>query len=195
MGSLFRLVSLAILIGVARQPRPAVSLRSGDVVFQASKSRRGALIRRATHSAYSHVGLIEVAADGVFVIEAVEPVSRTPLAVWQARGVDGAMTVMRTTELTAEQLARVVAVAKASLGVHYDSRYQWTDERLYCSELVSKAFMRGAGLSLGHLQTLGSLALTADELRQAASLGLSAQTLLLTPESLATDAQLQRVSP
>ncbi len=102
MGLLFRLVCLGALVGVAEgtQP-PEVPLQNGDVVLQASTSDRSALIRRASRSPYSHVGLVEVARDGVFVLEAVQPVSRTPLAAWVKRGEGGWVTVLRPKGLDA----------------------------------------------------------------------------------------------
>ncbi len=193
MSLLFRLVSLAVLVGVAHQPQVLPELRSGDIVLQASKSERARLIRRASDSPYSHVGLVEVAPDGVFVIEAIEPVSRTPFKQWQARGIDQKITVLRARALDGVALQSVVTVAKSYLGTHYDARYQWGDDRLYCSELVVKAFSKGAGLSLGHLQPLASLHLKAAELKEAKALGIASDTNLVTPQAIAVDAQVETV--
>lgn len=201
MGALFRLMCLAVLIAVGAQPRaearssarPAPALRTGDVVFHTSTSIRSALIRKASSSPYSHVGLIEVADDGLFVIEAVQPVSRTPWKRWRARGVDGKVTVMRPRDATPAQLADVVRAAKTQLGKPYDARYRWDDERLYCSELVAKAFSRALGVSLGEPQTVESLNLSAADLELGRSLGIDPRQTLVTPASLAEDPKLQVV--
>lgn len=185
MGALFRLVCLAGLVTVAREPQPAdVPLQTGDVVLQASTSERSALIRKASRSPYSHVGLVEVAKNGVFVLEAIQPVSRTPLATWVGRGEGGWVTVLRPKHLDAAARARVVAAAKKELGKPYDARYRWDDERLYCSELVVKAFARGADRSVGKQEVVKTLALDADELALAAKLGVSPTQSLVTPGSL-----------
>lgn len=188
MGLLFRLTWLAALIAVAEgtQP-PEVALQSGDVVLQASTSERSALIRKASRSPYSHVGLVERAKDGVFVIEAVQPVSRTPLAAWVKRGEGGWVTVLRPRSLDAAALRRVVAAAKKELGKPYDARFRWDDERLYCSELVVKAFARGAGLSVGKQELVNTLELSDEELALAAKLGVSPTQALVTPGSLVDD--------
>ncbi len=188
MGSLFRLACLGALIGVAdgTQP-PELALLSGDVVLQASTSERSALIRKASRSPYSHVGLVERAKDGVFVLEAVQPVSRTPLATWVKRGEGGWVTVLRPKSLDAKARNRVVAAAKKELGKPYDARYRWDDERLYCSELVVKAFARGAGLSVGQQEVVKTLELSDEELALAAKLGVSASQTLVTPGSLVGD--------
>ena len=193
MGILFRLSCLLTLVGVGQVPHEVV-FQSGDVVLQASKSERSALIRKASRSKYSHVGVVEVAKDGVFVIEAVQPVSRTPIAQWLARGEDQWMTVLRAKGLDAKAQKRVVAEATKELGKPYDARYRWDDARLYCSELVVKAFARGADLSVGRQEQVKSLALGKDELAMAAKLGVSPEQALVTPGSLAEDESFEVVA-
>lgn len=195
MGLLFRLLCLGALIGVAAgtQP-PEVPLQSGDVVLQASTSERSALIRKASRSPYSHVGIVEVAKDGVFVLEAIQPVSRTPLAKWVKRGEGGWVTVLRPKALDVATRNRVVAAAKKELGKPYDSLYRWDDERLYCSELVVKAFARGASLSVGQQEVVKTLELSDEELALAAKLGVSASQTLVTPGSLVSDEAFEVVA-
>jgi hypothetical protein len=36
----------------------------------------------------------------------------------------------------------------------YDPAFGWSDERIYCSELVWKTYQRALGLHIGELQTL-----------------------------------------
>jgi hypothetical protein len=47
----------------------------------------------------------------------------------------------------------------------YDLTFEWSDSRLYCSELVWKAFDRSLGIQIGALQDLGSFDLTDAEVR------------------------------
>lgn len=188
MGLLFRLTCLGALIGAAEKTQPSeLKVQSGDVLLQASTSERSALIRKASRSPYSHVGLVEVAKDGVFVLEAVQPVSRTPLAKWAKRGEGGWVTVLRPRGLDSAARGRVVAAAKKELGKPYDSLYRWDDERLYCSELVVKAFARGASVSVGKQEVVKTLELSDEELALAAKLGVSPAQTLVTPGSLVGD--------
>jgi cell wall-associated NlpC family hydrolase len=192
MGLLFRLVCLAVLVGVANVPQSDEQVATGDLVFIASGSSRSELIRRASGSPYSHVGLVEVAKDGVFVIEATQPVSRTPWATFVSPSVGGVRLVRRVKGSTPEQGQRVVARARAWLGRPYDALYRWDDARLYCSELVVKAWA-GEGVTLGRVQVLGELQLSAEELVLAESLGLSRTQTLVTPGAVAEDARLETV--
>jgi uncharacterized protein YycO len=180
-------------VSAATQP-PEVSFQNGDVVLQASKSERSALIRKASRSPYSHVGIVEVANDGVFVIEAIQPVSRTPLAAWIKRGDGGWVTVLRARGLDEAARRRVVRAAKKELGKPYDAKYQWDDEKLYCSELVVKAFARGADLSIGKQEQVKDLALTPAELAFAAKKGVPGTQSLVTPGSLAEDDAFELIS-
>lgn len=184
MNALFRVACLLALVAAGREPQ----FQNGDVVLQASTSQRSALIRKASRSPYSHTGVVEVAPEGVFVIEAVQPVKRTPLRAWLRRGEGGRYTLLRPRDLDEATRAKVVAAAKAELGKPYDATYRWDDERLYCSELVVKAFARGAGVEVGLQEEVGSLALSRDELALAAKLGVAASQTLVTPGSLADDA-------
>jgi hypothetical protein len=187
MNVLFRMVCLGVLVFVARKPQPpAIALQTGDVVFQTSKSSRSALIRLASNSPYSHVGLVEVTDGGTCVIEAISPVSRTPWATWYARGVDSKFTVIRAKHATPEGLAKVVEAAKSWVGRPYDAHYRWDDERLYCSELVMKAF-KTIGIEAGTLQTVASLHVTEAQLKTAPSMGIDPQQTLVTPASIASD--------
>ncbi|MBF5041778.1 peptidase [Aggregicoccus sp. 17bor-14] len=181
----------------ACQPRPAAlpPLQSGDLVFQTSRSRQSAAIQAATHSPLSHVGLVEVTAQGTFVLEAVQPVQRTPFERWRARGEGGRLLVLRHPGLAPQAREAVLREARRHLGKPYDARFGWGDEALYCSELVHKAYARGAGLTLGQRERLERLDLRAlgPALREryggTVPLGLE----LVTPASLAADPALQRV--
>ncbi|MGV3622924.1 MAG: YiiX/YebB-like N1pC/P60 family cysteine hydrolase [Archangium sp.] len=184
MALLFRMLCLGALVGVAGEPQ-VVDFHDGDVVLQASKSERSALIRKASRSPYSHTGVIEVANDGVFVIEAVQPVSRTAFAKWAKRGEGGRVTVLRANDVDG---AQVVRAAKTFLGKPYDAKYRWDDARIYCSELVVKSFEK-VGVTVGKQEQVKDLALSPEELQLAASLGVMPEQTLVTPGSLADDVQ------
>lgn len=133
--------------------------QEGDLVFQALP--HGDLvdaIEGASHSRYSHVGLVMRRDGAWFVREAIGPVMDTPLAEWIARGRYGhAFDAFR---LRAPLQAKVPALIQASaawLERPYDVRYRMDDEAIYCSELVYKAMLAASGVRLGRLQKLGTL--------------------------------------
>jgi hypothetical protein len=141
-------------------------LRDGDLVFQESRSSQSAALMAATGSRYTHVGLLERRDGGWWVLEAVSPVKRTPLSDWVARGADGHAVVKRAQAVDdPAALAAVLAVAAAWLGRPYDLPFLWSDDALYCSELVWKAYERGAGVELTPLRRHGDYQLSSAEVQ------------------------------
>ena len=51
-------------------------------------------------------------------------------------------------------------------GKHYDAFFEWSDERIYCSELVWKIYKTVTGLELGALKPLASYDLSSDIVKQ-----------------------------
>lgn len=134
-------------------------LREGDIIFQTSKSAQSKAIQLATHSKYSHCGIIYKDDTGhYFVYEAIQPVKKTPLLAWIARGEKGRYAVRRLKDadkvLTPQVLRKMKAAATAMNGKNYDLYFEWSDDRIYCSELVWKIYKQGTSLEVGHLQQL-----------------------------------------
>jgi hypothetical protein len=153
LAALLFLLAASALAGM--DPR---RLREGDVLFQTSRSAQSRAIQIATHSRYSHMGILFRDGQRWMVYEAVQPVKRTPLDTWIHRGVGGHVVVKRfrngERRLTPPVLMRMKAVGIRFLGRPYDLAFGWSDDRLYCSELVWKIYREGAGIELGSLQTL-----------------------------------------
>jgi Permuted papain-like amidase enzyme, YaeF/YiiX, C92 family len=128
-------------------------LKNGDVIFQTSRSSQSSAIMLASMSAYSHMGIIEIGADGSqFVVEAVGPVKSTPLDAWIKRGLGGRVAIKRLPILTFDQSQSVLQAAHHYDGLPYDLFFMSTTDQIYCSELINLAFKNGASLTLGKTQ-------------------------------------------
>jgi hypothetical protein len=149
---------------------PAAVLRDGDIVFQTSLSAQSRAIQLATHSRYSHMGMVFRVGSRMMVIEAIEPVRWTPLSVWIARGAGQKAVARRLRDsavrLTPDAVGELRRAATRHLGKRYDRAFDWSDERIYCSELVYKAYERALGITLGKLQTLRDMDLSSPIVRQ-----------------------------
>ncbi|MBC6607317.1 YiiX family permuted papain-like enzyme [Hymenobacter sp. BT188] len=136
----------------------APKLHDGDLIFQTSLSAQSQAIQLATHSPYSHCGILFRKGKEWRVFEAVQPVSETSLAVWIARGKEGKFVVKRLrdakTILTPAALQRLQAAGEQYRGKSYDLYFGWSDERIYCSELLWKMYQQATGREIGQLQTL-----------------------------------------
>ena len=137
---------------------------------------------------------MEVSDSGeVSVVEALRVVTRTPWAAWRRRARRGGdVLVLRPRGASPAQRAAAAAAARSFLGRPYDPRFGWDDQRIYCSELVVKAYGRGAGISLGKRERLGDLRLLGIEKAAEQRWGgpVPKDLVLVTPASLAEDSRL-----
>ena len=136
----------------------ADKIHDGDLIFQTSESKQCEAVRIATNSKFSHCGIIFFVNGGQFVLEAVQPVKITPLEEWISHGKEHKYVVKRLknaeTTLTDETLDKMKTYGKQLLGKEYDAYFEWTDNRIYCSELIWKIYKNGAGIELSKLKQL-----------------------------------------
>src|SRR6187549_3837983 len=125
-------------------------IKDGDIIFQISLSQQSKAIQLATHSRYSHCGLIfkrKSGQDEWCVLEAVQPVKWTPLTEWINRGEGGHFVIKRlTTDPMIDDLRKI---AESYIGKSYDLYFDWSDDKIYCSELVWKSFNKVNSFELG----------------------------------------------
>ena len=147
---------------------PAVN--EGDIIFHTSRSAQSQAIQQATGSRYSHMGLILFQQGKPYVFEASATVSYTSLPVWIARGTGGHYVVKRlkTSQqtLTPVALDKLRTIAATFAGKPYDLTFEWTDDRIYCSELVWKIYDRALGIQIGNLQKIREFNLDTPAVKQ-----------------------------
>ncbi len=138
-----------------------VELKNGDLIFQTSLSTQSKAIQLATKSKYSHCGIIYKEGHKLYVFEAIQPVKRTPLAKWIARGQGGKYVVKNADEvLTPATFQKMKAAGDQFKGKNYDLTFEWSDDKIYCSELIWKVYQRATGIEIGKLQKLSSFDLS-----------------------------------
>ncbi|MCU0241063.1 MAG: YiiX family permuted papain-like enzyme [Vicinamibacteria bacterium] len=147
----------------------APGLQDGDIIFQTSRSSQSLAIQQATRSPYSHMGIVFHQGGRAYVFEAVATVRFTPLAQWIARGQDGHYVIKRLKNapslLTPKALSELRKEARRMAGRAYDLTFEWSDDRLYCSELVWKLYERSLKIRIGELQKLQDFDLKAPAVR------------------------------
>lgn len=147
-------------------------LKDGDIIFQTSQSSQSKAIQLATGSKYSHCGLIfkrKIEQDDWCVLEAVQPVKWTPLTEWINRGEGRHYVVKRLITdpmITDETLKELRTISESYLGKNYDIHFDWSDDKIYCSELVWKSYYRLNKFVVGDLETLGDFDLTNNAVKQ-----------------------------
>ncbi len=147
--SIFLLLALA-LCSCARFA--GYEAKPGDVLFQDLDSPQGQAVKLATASEYTHCGVVLEVDDDLVVLEAVGPVRFLPIQEWIKQGVGGHFVAKRLDTLygylTPKNLAQMKTVGSVHLGKSYDGVFNWSDDQIYCSELVWKVYFEGFGLAL-----------------------------------------------
>jgi len=164
-----------VLLGLSCVRKVEARVRDGDIIFQTSQSEQSQAIQIATHSPFSHMGLVLFKDGRPFVLEAVSPSVRfTPLREWIARGEKARFVVKRLRDASVladpNGPSSLMKAASEFSGKPYDPYFEWSDDRIYCSELVWKAYERGLGVHLGvavHLARRGEQEARALVLREA----------------------------
>lgn len=144
--------------------------QNGDIIFQISQSSQSKAIALATKSIYTHCGIIYEKDDNFFVYEAVQPVKLTPIRTWIKQGKDKHFVVKRLKNadkiLTREVLKNMKNYSKQFQDKNYDIYFSWSDDKIYCSELIWKIYKETTGLEIGKLQKLKDFDLTSPEVQQ-----------------------------
>lgn len=138
--------------------------QNGDIIFQTSTSSQSKAIQLATNSKHSHMGIIYENDGDLYVYEAVQPVKLTPLKAWINRGENSHFVVKRLKNanevLTPTVLTEMKQVGEQYNGKSYDIYFEWTDEKIYCSELVWKMYKEATGIEIGELEVLADFDLS-----------------------------------
>jgi hypothetical protein len=147
---------IALIVGsVGCRASDSPELRDGDLIFHRSQSAQANALERALKSPYTHMGIIFIEDGKPIVYEAVGPVKRTPFDEWTARGRGGSYVVRRlknaNTVLTTDAVSDLKSEIKGYDGKAYDLYFEWSNERIYCSELVWKAYKDALDIEIGKL--------------------------------------------
>lgn len=187
---------LSLLIACRGRDFGGYTPRNGDVIFQSfPHSPLTDVIESVSSSPYSHCGVVVVRGNDVFVCEAIGPVQDMPLEAWIQRGRNQAFAVYRLNDRYQSKVGAFVEAVESYSGRPYDIHYQFDEEKIYCSELVFKAFKRTTGEELGAVKKLGDLNWKPNEafIRQIEGGQLPLDREMITPKDLSEARQLSEV--
>ena len=172
--------------------------KDGDIILHTSTSQQSEAIQLATHSKWSHVGIIAYR-DGVgYVYEARGPVGYRKLTDFINSGSGKKYLVRRYKGgLSSAQLEKLKNVGASFAKKPYDLYFEWTDSKIYCSELVWKMFYRAMGVSVGKLEKLGDFDLSHPKvqkiLKERYGNDIPYEETVISPEALAVSSSFTTV--
>ena len=68
--------------------------------------------------------------------------------------------------LTKEALVKIKKVGEQYNGKNYDIYFEWSDDKIYCSELVWKIYKEATGIEIGELEELSDFDLSNAAVKQ-----------------------------
>ena len=157
-------IIILLIINITGCSSQASEIQNGDIIFQESLSSQSDELAIITKSRYTHMGIIYKIDNQYYVYEAIKRVTLTPLDKWIKRGKDGHYVIKRLKNadklLTPDNLKKMKAVGKKYQGKRYDSLFQWSNQRIYCSELVWKIYKEALDIEIGQIQQFKDFDLT-----------------------------------
>lgn len=132
--------SLILLLFMFSAPSFALNLLPGDVILIELRCYSCSIIADETHSKFSHSGVV-IGKQGhqTLVAQALGAVHTTTLENFLKQKVKGTRgLVLRSEKLNVSAKQLSLEFNHHWRGISFDSNYTWDDEKLYCSEFVSK---------------------------------------------------------
>ncbi len=162
-------ITSANKISIKKSPQ-LEKIQDGDIIFQSSQSPQCEAIRIATNSKFSHCGIIYIIKGKKYVYEAVQPVKITPLENWITHGENKSYVIKRLKNaaevLTPATLEKMKNYGNQFNNKDYDLYFEWSDSKIYCSELVWKIYKNGANIELCNLERLKNFNLSNPKVKE-----------------------------
>lgn len=140
-----------------------VKFNAGDFIFISSTSSQSDMLQIATASSWTHVGMIVMKNGLPYVLEASSTVKYTPVKEFVAKSRGYQVSVKRSkdkkiAELSSKQINdKIIKQSASFLGKPYDVRFEWGDDKIYCSELTEKIYNRVFGINIGEVENFGKI--------------------------------------
>ena len=141
------------------QPRTSAKYAEGDIIFIQSQTQQAAALREATESVWTHVGLLIKKSSNWYVAEAIGPLKETPLADFIARSKNKSYRIYRFKHFDAATMTSALKATLPKYNKPYDIYFEWSQERIYCSELTYHVMKDVTGFELGRLQKMKEMRL------------------------------------
>jgi hypothetical protein len=135
------------------------NLKTGDLLFQ--KMDCGDLCE-AIHAVtegydgndFSHLGLVVIENDSVFIIEAAGNAVRKVTLEQFSKNTTTTMLIGRVKPKFKKLIPKVISFSKQQIGIPYDDDYLYDNGKYYCSELIYDAFLNAHGEPFFELQPM-----------------------------------------
>lgn len=140
-------------------PSTASKYAEGDIIFIQSQTQQAAALRESTGSVWTHVGIMIKKNSAWYVAEAIGPLKETPLAEFIGRSKNKSYRVVRYKHFDAATMTAALKRALPKYNKPYDIYFEWTQDKIYCSELTYHVMKDVTGFELGRMQKMKEMKL------------------------------------
>lgn len=177
-------------------------LQDGDLIFHKSQSAQSKAIFEATGSEWSHVGMLVKDKNAWYVVEARNGIETTPLQKFIDRGRNKEFRILRSAFYNDAKMRTALHKALRSYaGKKYDIYFEFSDAKIYCSELTFKVLKKVTGQEVGRVNKMKELRIDGPYVkelikRRLTDLGkdLNPEELIITPVSQMIDTNLDLIA-
>ena len=166
--SIYSCVAVFLLFFTVTVNADVISLsaivKDGDIILQRADDLQAEAISQATHSNFTHVGIVFIKDGAPYVFEARKGVTSRTLNDFISTGFQSKYVLKRLrngdTILTPSALDQLKLIADSFKNRKYDFFFSWSDDYMYCSELVWKIYDRALHINIGNTQKLSDFDLS-----------------------------------
>lgn len=164
MKHIFSIIALTVIIILPRFSQAEIRdqldldlLIEGDIIFQQSQTDQAPAVGEATNSEWTHVGIVVKRNKNWYVAEARGPLQITPIYTFIGRSQNNSFRIVRFKYFDPQTMIKELYRSIYRYNQPYDIYFEFSDERIYCSELVYKVFKEITGRAVGELQKIRDL--------------------------------------
>lgn len=134
-------------------------LKTGDLLFQTMNcgdlcDAIHAVTEGYKGNDFSHLGLVYVQNDSIFIIEAAGSAVRKVTFEQFSKNTKTTMYIGRVKKKYKKLIAEVIEFSIKQIGIPYDDDYLYDNGKYYCSELIYDAFLNANGMPFFELEPM-----------------------------------------
>lgn len=135
--------------------------QTGDIVFIKSQSAQSQALREGTGSEWTHVGIL---VDGK-IAEETSGLKLTEFTAFIAKSKNKEFKVFRHNKYEHSLDAKLRSLL-SKYNKPYDIYFEWSNDKMYCSEFVYKLYVDLIGVGVGQLQTFRDMNLESPAVKE-----------------------------
>lgn len=171
------------------------SFIEGDVIFIQSQTQQAAALREATGSVWTHVGIIVKKNSKWHVAEAIGPLKMTPINDFINRSKNKSFKIFRYKHFKPATMLKQLYAVLPKYNKPYDIYFEFTEERIYCSELTYHVFKDVTEFEMGRIQKMKEMRLEGPYVQALIEKRLTDTGRELNPEELIITPVSQMLDP